>query len=649
MSIDNGILKLNKGFTFKYDLNNNIISYAYYLDKELNIIKSDDLELAISNIYDIKIDEIRKFISYWYINSISTENIISLDTSDGKKYFRLEKYSDNDQIIGSIIYQPKNAGLFNLIDPLTGVYQRSSIEEIIKNEIENGKRPFSLMIIDIDNFKEINDNYGHQFGDKIITEIIKLFKENLNDAVIGRIGGDEFVIMLYGDNDYNKVWEEIHKLYKIAEKYSGGLNDIIPFAMSSSVYASEVKVLTSFTCGISRYPFDGDSYELIFSKADRALYRGKRKSKNCFIIYLDEKHKNIDTYVLKRNEALKDELTDKSLYDFYLNCFSIIDRSLPFNENIADIAKYTGKYFLVDRVSIYAYTSDNLKKKCALWFDSSVKEATDEYFPESKINETMWNQHFIGDIVKMNKVSLIKDINSYLYNILSSQNTKSLLYAKLVHHGTEVGEIRLDICKENYAFNNEESKAFRILVKLLSLYIYNLNIKDVFEKEVLYDKKTNTLTEEHFISKSKEILNSSNNKCFAGCFSVHNLEQINDNYGYIYGDAVLQEVSNILKKHFFDAAITRNGNKFLVLSGEETDFLTKFDFLSEDCRKIIVKKDEVKVIILCGYYFTDGTENNITGILERPYKAYKYIKGNNESLAISYDLVKTKNELLKTV
>lgn len=173
----------------------------------------------------------------------------------------------------------------DVLEPFVKCINRKYIIMYIEYLIEK-KISFTMTITDIDNFKLINDSYGHLVGDQILLQATNLMLDyfaNMN-VVVGRYGGDEFIIVNTNCFDYDSLWSFLKGLYqnvyrkafKIEE--DGGVNEI----------------LTTITSGSVMYPKDGDNYNDLFSKADKALYRGKQKGRNCFIIYTDEKHKNID-------------------------------------------------------------------------------------------------------------------------------------------------------------------------------------------------------------------------------------------------------------------------------------------------------------------------------------------------------------------
>lgn len=154
-------------------------------------------------------------------------------------------------------------------DSLSGFPNRRYLLELM-SELINGTHhiPFTIMFIDLDGFKEVNDTMGHDAGDLLITSAANRIKHIMrqNDT-LARLGGDEFTLLLKGLND-------IPSLTNIAEKVRLTLNK--PFLISGE----EVTVTASI--GICSYPDSGISVESIMKKADLAMYAAKDAGRNCF-------------------------------------------------------------------------------------------------------------------------------------------------------------------------------------------------------------------------------------------------------------------------------------------------------------------------------------------------------------------------------
>ncbi len=160
-----------------------------------------------------------------------------------------------------------------ILDPLTGLYNRRLLESSIDQQLEkSGKRELSVMMIDIDNFKHINDTYGHQFGDDVIKNVSFAIKEELHEGAIAvRYGGEEFCVIFprKSKEEATQIAEKIRK--KIAARKFSYVNQVTHFTVSIGVASSKPDQLSA-----SRSLIDG---------ADRALYKAKHNGKNQVAIY----------------------------------------------------------------------------------------------------------------------------------------------------------------------------------------------------------------------------------------------------------------------------------------------------------------------------------------------------------------------------
>lgn len=166
-------------------------------------------------------------------------------------------------------------------DMLTGVLNKKTIEEkmgLLLNE-NKSDRYYIFYMVDLDNFKNVNDTLGHIYGDKAIAdtgaELSKIFK---NDALVGRLGGDEFAVCsVYDAFDDESLKEYIIKKAEQVKKanqrsYTDGVNVV---NITSSI-------------GVSVAPKDGNDFETIYKKADSALYHSKNTGKDRYTLYNGE-------------------------------------------------------------------------------------------------------------------------------------------------------------------------------------------------------------------------------------------------------------------------------------------------------------------------------------------------------------------------
>lgn len=158
-------------------------------------------------------------------------------------------------------------------DELTGLYNRHYVVEKLENELHESTRRDALIMVDVDDFKQINDTYGHEAGDTVLVCIASIMESICRKHKVVRWGGEEFLIVLL-DADRAEAM-------RIAERIRGEIREF-PFSHH------DVTFFCTVTLGVSEYRKD-ESLRQNVEDTDRALYRGKRGGKNCCIFYEPEK------------------------------------------------------------------------------------------------------------------------------------------------------------------------------------------------------------------------------------------------------------------------------------------------------------------------------------------------------------------------
>jgi diguanylate cyclase (GGDEF)-like protein len=175
----------------------------------------------------------------------------------------------------------ENAILFNRIetlaitDELSGVFNRHYFNKTLKREFERSqryKRPLSLLILDVDNFKEINDHYGHICGDEVVHQYGDLFKRNVRESdIIARFGGDEFVVIMPETTSQQAM--------VVAEKFEKLCNEY-----QFEFQGQEIQITVSIGLAETDHLSDLKPEDLIH-KADYAMYQAKKRGRNQIFIF----------------------------------------------------------------------------------------------------------------------------------------------------------------------------------------------------------------------------------------------------------------------------------------------------------------------------------------------------------------------------
>ncbi|CAH2212476.1 putative bifunctional diguanylate cyclase/phosphodiesterase [Tepidibacter aestuarii] len=186
-------------------------------------------------------------------------------------------------------------------DILTGLPNRTYLNEKLRDELEVAKTSGAkgvVFFIDVDNFKILNDTFGHGFGDEILIDIGKRIKELIgNDKFIARLGGDEFIILLKNVNNRTIIDNIVNEVISIFEK---------PF------YIQEKEFYLTISIGITLYPKDGDNLDELLKNADTAMYKAKDSGRARYVYFeKDMNEKSFEKMQMQnklRNAIENDEL-----------------------------------------------------------------------------------------------------------------------------------------------------------------------------------------------------------------------------------------------------------------------------------------------------------------------------------------------------
>mgnify|MGYP000150299121 CR=1 FL=1 len=185
-------------------------------------------------------------------------------------------------------------------DPLTQLPNRWHIQDSIKQAIDRAKRQESqlaILFLDLDGFKKINDELGHDAGDAFLKELSTRFKENIRSSdLIARIGGDEFIIVFTDVSDTLSLTNKLIQLIDVASR-------------PAFWHGNEMRAGASI--GVSMFPEHGTEGDLLIKCADNAMYQAKEAGRNCFRFY---------------SRLLNDALQRKLLLESHLR------RAIEFNE-----------------------------------------------------------------------------------------------------------------------------------------------------------------------------------------------------------------------------------------------------------------------------------------------------------------------------
>jgi len=165
----------------------------------------------------------------------------------------------------------KNTSQLASTDPLTGIFNRRFSESVIQARLADEKfinTSYCFVVFDIDHFKNVNDQYGHQTGDDILREITDIFRQSIRPSdIFGRYGGDEFILFLPNVTE-SQSWTILNRVHDSINHHKFQTENGRIIQTSVSIGA----ILAGYSAGLH--------YQDVFFMADEALYQAKEKGRN---------------------------------------------------------------------------------------------------------------------------------------------------------------------------------------------------------------------------------------------------------------------------------------------------------------------------------------------------------------------------------
>jgi len=265
------------------------------LDKPASVISSD---LHEKEFYDALFDNVLKtahFRGEVRVKRKNMEPYTSLVTISQiqNEYGNATNYVAIARDITRQKEQEKEIHSLAFYDALTALPNRRLFENHLHDSISRAKRhkeKVAVIYMDLDNFKMINDSYGHKVGDKFLQEVTSRIKEAIREEdTLSRIGGDEFTLLL---EEINGLEDAAHAAERIIEQIRK------PYEIENNKFNSAVSL------GISIYPDDSEHYETLLEYADKAMYHVKNSGKNNFEFYNSNMNQKAIERLQLENELL---------------------------------------------------------------------------------------------------------------------------------------------------------------------------------------------------------------------------------------------------------------------------------------------------------------------------------------------------------
>ena len=456
-------LSMYNDYLFDYDIATGIISIYVYRSMKATVIKKmhiDDFEKYIMTFFNNARHE-QDFRDVMYKLRNANEGFNAEITcpliADSSKLglYKVDcriihKYNRSKVVIGIIkslgaqteeAYYATQEGK----DFFTGLLNKRACKEYVSDAIASNKDMHYVAMIDIDDFKNINDTYGHLYGDKVILKVASIINSTLNGrGIVGRFGGDEFFIFTNWINTESQLRSILTSLkQKVRDEMSQGENGCI----------------VTLSIGVCQYPDNGSDYDTLVNKADKCLYIAKNKGKNRYIIYDPAKHgdfledmgrKGFSMAPIKKGENLSFEVADMAI-DIIRNGKEAVKRALP----------RACKALEIDGIRIYNATKGEL---IDYYGEYSGLPDILELIKTDKFMEKFENRNYVTVVYTSNIESFYKE----MYDAVIACNIGGMIYSYFKNDEGDNIVMFYDTFNKSFRWNESDKNYIMTLTKIVT-------------------------------------------------------------------------------------------------------------------------------------------------------------------------------------
>lgn len=351
-------------------------------------------------------------------------------------------------------------------DPLTTLYNKETTERLVNKflKINDEENQGAFILIDFDNFKGVNDNFGHLLGDSVLRDVSAQLRKLFRSMdVIGRVGGDEFVVYISGKFDKETILQKTADIHKIFDQ----------------MYSDKEKQLkTSCSIGITLAPIHGTIYKELFKKADIALYQAKNSGKACSKIF-DEKKvlpKELNSTTLynrydARNEHIVTER--RSFHDSAIPFFNILYFAEDIKRTIYMVMSMLGQEYSLNRINISEQDPERGCLKYTYEWVSEGIEASQNLMNPICPGETEGYQELFNEdgVFYANDLEPLKYQSEVTYEYFFKKGVKAVIQCAMIEEGKLKGIIGYEICDRMHIWKKKDLDNLITLGRIIGIFV----------------------------------------------------------------------------------------------------------------------------------------------------------------------------------
>ncbi|WP_155828094.1 GGDEF domain-containing protein [Butyrivibrio sp. VCB2006] len=468
ISASNAQLSLYEDVFFEYTPKTDIVNVynTEIADFEAgNYSLSEFEELLLARTDDEQKQSVRSFIAQVKSGVGRSTTILEgniLNDDDGVTSTVLEETfvfydRESEGVVGHIQLQRGGESIksnFIKHDSLTGLIDKTDIIKMGRERIDDKRLSgTALVIIDVDFFKNINDSFGHQFGDDVIKKVADIISGEVGkNGVAGRFGGDEFFLVLYNIQSEG----QIRPILKgIKNKVSATFPDKGPDKGNP----------LSVSIGAAVFPNDADSFDDLFMLADHCLYLAKEKGRNRYIIYTKNKHGDPEDIRRKHKTSKMINERENSYGDVIVK---LLDQAL--HEKDTTVEDYISEFaeaFSLQTVNLYVGSPFEFRFAAG---SNVIKDKVAVDFVVNVFNSDVKERYFtLGDFVVINRLEMLPPYAHHIKEFLAKRDVYSFIIIRFYDKDHKECILTFGSVGKQNQWNQSHFKYYRAFIDILSL------------------------------------------------------------------------------------------------------------------------------------------------------------------------------------
>ena len=542
----------------------------------------------------------------------------------------------------SIYTNDRHAALRVQLDPMTGLFNKVAMEQIVKKRMEtNSLATFFMGVIDVDNFKNVNDMLGHLFGDEVIQDVANVISSQApQGSFIGRVGGDEFLV--YADQCTEEDFVEyLHSLCTSA-KYEYVCDEGIVSATCSIGYV-EGQMSTDF------------EYEEYFHNADIAMYYAKQKGKAQFYKYDSKmrlKRRASDNTVSDGLNQMRDKQYDA---EFVATAYGLLSDSKRIGTSIEMLLRKIGERFSLKSLRVFEWIPEADGYQVHFGWSKVQRK---NFYKSDELMRSKWIARMYSEqsVIAVNDYGQIrKHTQEQLFQVVDN----AFVATNLMHNVEIHGFICFESHEQKKDWTAFEIATFEALTKAIATFIFldkeKQKDRKIIEQISKTDEITGLLKKNVFENSVKEFLKYKSASRIYGMLylDICKFSLVNERFGYENGNKVLKKLAEQLTDYSFVKYASRSHSDCFVLlvEGEDKDtMMTELEaMISESLSKLSVLHHSHILQLKAGIYFIKDHTTSVETMIENANLARMHVFSEDDKFIQIYkeDFRDTRNKTIQ--